>query len=58
MILIAVVLLAVVWIGVLSVIVGLCASAAQGDRALMGAPTVRRAPAHQAEPVAQLRLIV
>lgn len=57
MILIAVVVLAVVWVVVLSVIVGLCISAAQGDRALMGAPSARRAAAHQSEPVAQLRLI-
>ena len=32
-------------------------SAAQGDRALMGAPSVRRAAARQAEPVAQLRFV-
>jgi hypothetical protein len=57
MILIAVLVLAVVWVVVLSVIVGLCVSAAQGDRALMGAPSVRRAAARQAEPVAQLRFV-
>jgi hypothetical protein len=57
MILIAVLVLAVVWIVVLGVSVGLCISAAQGDRVLMGAPSVRRAAARQAEPVAQLRFV-
>jgi hypothetical protein len=57
MILIAVLVLAVVWIVVLGVTVGLCISAAQGDRVLMGAPSVRRAAARQAEPVAQLRFV-
>ena len=52
MILIAVVVLAIVWIVVLSVIVGLCVSAAQGDRALLGALSARRAAARQTEPVA------
>jgi hypothetical protein len=57
MILIAVLVLAVVWIVVLGVSVGLCISAAQGDRVLMGAPSARRAAARQAEPVAQLRFV-
>jgi hypothetical protein len=57
MILIAVVIVAIVWIVVLSVVVGLCVSAAQGDRALMRAPSARRAAAHQTEPVARLGLI-
>jgi hypothetical protein len=54
MILIAVLVLAVVWIVVLGVSVGLCISAAQGDRVLMGAPRVRRVAAQRAERVARL----
>jgi hypothetical protein len=46
-----------VWIVVLSVTVGLCVSAAQGDRALIGTASGRRAAAGESEPVADLRLI-
>jgi hypothetical protein len=57
MILIAAAVVAIVWIVVLTVAVGLCASAAEGDRALKKAPSARSAAAPRAEPVAQLRLI-
>jgi hypothetical protein len=57
MILIAVVVLALVWIVVLSVTVGLCVSASQGDRALIRPASGRRAAAHETGPLAHLRLI-
>jgi len=57
MILTAVVVLAILWIVVLSVIVGLCVSAAQGDRALMGAASARPAASDRTGPVTQVRLI-
>jgi hypothetical protein len=53
MIWIALLTLAIAWLGVLSVIVGVCVSAAQGDRAFVA--TAARTPV-QSEP-SQLRLI-
>jgi hypothetical protein len=55
MIWIALLTLAIAWLGVLSVIVGVCVSAAQGDRAFVATAAAARTPV-QSEPP-QLRLI-
>jgi hypothetical protein len=54
MLLIALAILVVAWIGAAIVVVGLCASAAAGDRALTR--TATRAPATQPEAAQLLRI--
>jgi hypothetical protein len=56
MLLIALAVLTLAWLLAVSVVVGLCVSAARGDRVLLGASTERQRPAPYGEGLRALAL--